>query len=46
VCASGGIIKGDVLTVDGKAYHPEHFKCHTCDKPINGSYSLRDGHGP
>lgn len=37
----GGVIKSNYLIVEGKAYHPEHFFCAKCLKPIEGEY-LKD----
>ena len=40
---SGGIIKGEIVNLDDKCYHPEHFKCKACDKPISEKYIVHDG---
>lgn len=34
----GEVINGNYVTVEGKAYHPEHFLCTKCLKPIDGEY--------
>lgn len=34
----GGEIKGEYIIVDGNAYHPKHFFCAKCRKPIKGEY--------
>ena len=35
-------IEGEYTVVEGKTYHPNHFLCANCNKPINGNY-YKDG---
>ena len=41
---SGGIIKGSIIDFEGKSYHPEHFKCTICSKPVR-EFLQHDGKG-
>jgi len=31
--------------VGNNTYHPEHFKCTECEKPIEGEYMMKDDKG-
>ena len=42
---SGGIVKERILMVGNNTYHPEHFKCTECEKPIEGEYMMKDDKG-
>ena len=35
-------IDGKYITVDGNAYHKNHFICANCNKPIDGEYSSKN----
>jgi len=38
-------IRGQYIEIDGKYYHPIHFLCHECGKPIaHTSFYKKDGH--
>ncbi|KAI8436458.1 hypothetical protein MSG28_010029 [Choristoneura fumiferana] len=45
VCSScNAVINGRIVTALNKKWHPEHFQCHTCRKPIDGAkFHQHDG---
>ena len=36
-------IIGEYIVIDGRSFHPKHFTCSKCNKPINGNYYKNDG---
>jgi len=45
MCARcGDVIDGAHFRTDGKYYHPEHFACFYCNRPIKGRYTEHKQH--
>ena len=38
--ACSQVIKSEYVRADGEYFHPEHFVCAYCAKPIDGDYSI------
>ncbi|PJA98995.1 MAG: hypothetical protein CO127_11580 [Ignavibacteria bacterium CG_4_9_14_3_um_filter_36_18] len=36
-------IEGRFISAEGKYFHPQHFLCYNCGKPINSTYNYEDG---